>query len=168
MATWQYPIHLIPRSRLIQLFGSVPAKLDSQTFDSVEWWQNIKFPKEAESFLDSFLPRGTHWSEKALLWGDNESDHIDLWKPSNDVEEIFIRVHVGKLSRVFLEELIEFALMCDCVFYVDGEKLIEPDLDDLLAEIKESRAYHFVSDPHGFLRSIKYSQELKKEDEWEN
>src|SRR4051812_47824044 len=129
MATWQFPIQLVPRSRLIQLFGSVPAKLDSDTFNSVEWWQNVKFPAEAESFLDSFLPRGNHWSEKALLWGNNESDHVDLWKPSNHVEEIFARVNVGKLSNVFLERLIEFAPMCDCVFYVERENIIEPDLN---------------------------------------
>src|SRR5688572_22035222 len=109
MATWQFAIHLIPRSRLNELYGTVPSNLDQDTLDSVEWWQNKNLPSDAESFLDSFSSRGTHWHKDTVMWGDIESDHIEISKSENGVAGVYARIDARERNDKFLNALVEFA-----------------------------------------------------------
>ena len=98
MAAWQFALYLIPRSRLLELYRAIPGKIDWDTFDTVEWWQGKKLSKVAESFLDSVSVRGTHWHKETLLWGDIESNHVDISKDG----EIFARVDVREGGAKFV------------------------------------------------------------------
>jgi hypothetical protein len=155
MATWQFANHLIPRSRLHELYGTVPSNLDQDTLDSVEWWQNKKLPSDAESFLDSFSSRSTHWHKDTVMWGDIESDHIEISKSENGVAGVYARIDARERNDKFLNALVEFAVKSDCVFWIpENERIIEPTLENLLSEISQSRAFHFVTDPVGFFKNL--------------
>lgn len=67
---------------------------------------------------------------------------------------------------MFVRGLAEFARKCDCLLWEpEGGKVIEPDSEILLAAIRGSGAYRFVSGPAGFFRSIKLPGSLEEEDE---
>jgi hypothetical protein len=169
MATWQFATHLLPQSRLLELYGALRSTLDIDTLDSVEWWLDKQLPPDAESFLDSFLAKGTHWHEGTTLWGDIESDHLEISKAGGEVTGVYARIDVRERDDVFLNGLVEFAVKCDCIFWFpENERIVEPTLDYLLSEISESRAFHFVTNPLGFLKSLESLESCEKEGERES
>src|SRR3954471_18016434 len=107
MATWQFTIHLLPRSRLLELDGAVQSKLDQDTVDSVEWWQGQRLPSDTEVFLDSFSARGTHWHQGTIMWGDLESDHLEISKAQSGVAGVFARIDARERNDKFLNGLVE-------------------------------------------------------------
>ncbi|MCM3872562.1 MAG: hypothetical protein ND895_17910 [Pyrinomonadaceae bacterium] len=164
MATWQFALYLLPRSRLLELYGAIPSKVDWDTFDTLEWWRGKKLSEEAEPFLDSFLGRGTHWHKETLMWGDIESDHVDI----SEDGEVFARIDLRRGGDKFTGVLIDLAVKCNCLMWLpENEKLIEPELDILHGEIRGSGAFHFLSDPVGFLKSIEIRKNLEREDDRE-
>lgn len=53
MATWQFTLHLIPRTSLVLLFpAGIPDALDRETLDSTEWWKELNGEK--------FITNGNH------------------------------------------------------------------------------------------------------------
>jgi hypothetical protein len=155
MATWQFAIHLIPRSRLIELFDTVRDELDQETVDSVQWWQDLKLPADAESFLDSFSARGNHWHKETVMWGDIDSDHIEVSKAESGVVGVYARIDARERNDKFLNGLVGFAVKSDCVFWFpENERIVEPTFENLLSEISRSRAFQFVTDPVGFFKDL--------------
>lgn len=163
MATWQFAIHLIPQSRLIALYGSVPSKLDQDTVDSVQWWQDLKLPTDAESFLDSFSARGIHWHKETVMWGDIDSDHIEVSKAESGVAGVYARIDARERNDKFLNGLVAFAVKSDCLFWFpENERTVEPTFENLLLEISESSAFHFVTDPVGFFKNLESLEEHER------
>lgn len=153
MATWQFDLHLIPRAKLIELYGEVPADLDRDTLDRHEWWtgESVAY----DEALNAFLNESTSWSEHFRNWGDEDGNCVCVILEDNEVAEIYARVDVRSLDRAFLENLSEFSRKRVCLFLTEDGKLIEPNVDLLLSEIAQSNALAFVSDPVGFLEKIK-------------
>ena len=153
MATWQFDLHLIPRAKLIELYGEVPVDLNRATLDRHEWWSGEAY--DYDEALNVFLNESTSWSEQIRNWGDEQGNCVCVILEDNEVAEIYARVDVRSIDRAFLENLSEFSRERDCLFLTENGKLIEPEVDLLLREIVKSNAFAFVSDPIGFLNSIK-------------
>ncbi len=151
MATWQYYLHLIPRPALIGLFGSVPKYLDSDTFNDTDWWSEYSC-SDYEAALGSLLKESGSWSETIGNWGDDDGNFISVILEDGRVAEIGVRLDVRALDPNFVKGLCKFSRQCDCLFFTEDLKLMEPAPRLLLDEIVRSDAFAFVSDPVGFLK----------------
>jgi len=154
MATWQFTVHLIPRTSLDLLFpAGIPDSLDREIFDSTEWWKE-PLCQDYESEISSFLKEGKSWSESIRAWGEEDSDRLNLLFDNGHIAEVEVRIDVGKLDSRFLEDICTFAKLCDCLLMTEEFALIEPDVELLLDQIGKSNAWKFVSDPAGFLKKL--------------
>jgi hypothetical protein len=161
MATWQFDLHLLPRSKIIGRYACVPARLSETEFYTMDWWSGVILPIDYESLLGPFLPRYTSWSKDISCWGAEGSDLIEIFFDNQAPEEIFIRIDARKLDIRLLEKISDFARLCDCLLFLDESgKLIEPDSSGLYQEIEKSSAYKFVTNLVGFLDE--YSKQLEK------
>lgn len=154
MATWQYDLQLIPRAKLVELFGEVSPRLDSETYEVTDWWSG-QVCAGYDEVLARFLKEGGSWSEEIRNWGDEQGDFISVVYEENQVTEIRVRIDVRELNHEYLRILCDFARRYESLFLTEDLKLIEPDLNLLLRQIAESDAFAFVEDPATFLNSIK-------------
>ena len=155
MAIWQFDLHLIPRSKIIERYSRVPAQLSDEEFYTVNWWSGVALLIDYESILGSFLPKYISWHKDIFSWGAEDSDSIAIIFENNTHEEIFVRIDARKLDISFLEKVSHFAKLCDCLLLLVGNrKLMEPDPLALYQEIERSNAYKFVMNPRGFLDEL--------------
>lgn len=161
MATWQFDLHLLPRSKIIERYSKAPAQLGDEEFTAMDWWSGVALPVGYDSVLESFLPKYTSWSKDASTWGDENSDLIEIFFENNAPVEIFVRIDARKLDISFLKKVSHFAKVCDCLLLLgESRKLIEPDPLSLNYEIKKSNAYKFAMNSRGFLDEL--SKKLKE------
>jgi len=153
MATWQFTLHLIPRTSLALLFpAGIPDSLGPEIFVSTEWW-TAPLWQDYESQISSFLKEGKSWSESIRMWGDEDSDRLNLIFDNGHIAEVEFRIDVGKLDLRFVENICTFAKLCDCLLLTEEFALIEPDVELLRHQIGNSNAWGFVSDPAEFLNN---------------
>ena len=156
MATWQYDLHLIPRAKLIELFSTLPNRLDRDTFDQIEWWENEgRTIQDAELRLGTFLRPRSSWTERIKYWGKDDGDCVSVFVEGNRIAEIGVRINIQKLDSDFVENVCKFSKLYQCLLLTEQLRLIEPDRDSLLEEIANSDASAFVLDPTAYLNRQK-------------
>lgn len=155
MAAWQFDLHLIPRSKVLEVFIGVPDTIKRDVFDRVVWWGEFQPPPDSRIFIGSFLDEAASWNKETLVWGDQDDNRVDVTLSRGDVAEIFIRVNVRELKLRFREGIVAFAKYCECLLLTEEMKLIEPDLSALTSEINQSPARRYVADPVAFLDDLK-------------
>ena len=158
LATWQFTVHFIPRTKLVLLFGQVPDSLDPETFDSTDWWKE-QVCQHYESSVGSFLKERRSWSESIKAWGEEDGDRLNLLFEEGHIVEMEVRIDVRTLNMDFLENVCSFAKRCDCLLFTEELALIEPEVDLLLHEIGRSNASAFVASPIGFLDRLRRQHE---------
>src|SRR5262252_1733596 len=152
MATWQFDLYLLPRQKIIEKYSSAPTQVSAEEYIAVDWWSGITLPGTYDLMLGSFLPKYISWNKNASTWGDEKSDLISIIIENNALTEVLVRIDASKLDIGFLEKVVHFAKLCDCLLLLDeSRKLIEPDPLSLNCEIKRSNAYKFAQNPRGFL-----------------
>lgn len=78
MATWQFDLHLLPRTPLTDLYSVRPEFVRGEMFDSVAWWDGHQPPADFESVLGTGMPRGTSWDPAVVTWGTDKGDRV-MW-----------------------------------------------------------------------------------------
>ncbi|MCP9494193.1 MAG: hypothetical protein MSG64_07040 [Pyrinomonadaceae bacterium MAG19_C2-C3] len=151
MAIWQYDLHLIPRKAIEDLFSTVPPSLARKTFDEVAWWKNYQPVFDYESEIGSFLSPREFWSDEAKAWGEEDGTSIEVWFEQKLVTDIYVRINVASLDVNVLEKLTGLTARCEALFLTADLEVIEPDLQNLTAHIKQSNAFRFVENPEQFL-----------------
>src|SRR5262249_24262508 len=155
MATWQYDIYLLPRSKVLDLYPDIPAKIDREEFDSVLWWDTAQLSQDYQHILDSFLPRFLSWNKEAKSWGSDEGNLVDISQDQEKVEEIFVRLDAREDLTKITANIIRFAKSINCLLLLmESMEIIEPDGEGLLQKVDASRAMQFVRDPKGFLKNL--------------
>jgi hypothetical protein len=59
----------------------------------------------------------------------------------------------------FIAGLASLAEYCDCLLLTEEMKVIEPEIDNILSELRQSNAVKFVENPGAFLDSLSGSEE---------
>lgn len=132
MATWQYNLTL-----------SALSSLDQETITHS---------------LDSVLPRGKSWSESILMWGAYDGDRIDLVLEEN-LLELLVRFDLRTPSKQFMRDVVALVLTHDLRIENEAGASLSPDTTVIGADMTQSEAFRFVTDPGSFLREI--STELR-------
>jgi hypothetical protein len=151
MAVWQYDMHLIPRERVMSMFYSLPARLEPELWESVDWWRDSEVGAACVAILDAAFPRYESWDASASTWGSDNGDHIAIRKGDEQTTSVFLRIDVLRLTHEVLASVVRFASCCDCVVLTEDLRLLEPDLETLSAAIRQSPAFRFVQDPQRLL-----------------
>jgi len=160
MAIWQFSVDFIPRKNLIQRFGKILKTID----DEVLWKENLEegvdLPNNYENFLNCLGEREKlKWTQKSFNWGDYDNGtHITINCENENKISVFCRFHVGEWDESFVNTVLEFADLCDCVLLTKNETVIEPKIDLFIEEVKNSNSYRFCRNPVGYLQGDEVKQ----------
>lgn len=154
MAIWQYDMHLIPRSSVLALVGHPAESLTQEQFDEMDWWYGLPVPDFSASF-DACLSRTASWSPRIWLWGVVDATCVEvLFDDSERVQDCRARVDMRHSPREFLSCFVAFADRYDCLVLTPEWELREPDLENLVLQMRRSSAYRYCQDPLAFFRDV--------------
>lgn len=154
MATWQFGLSLISQSGAASQGLAAGARLTDAQREELLQLGTYRFSAEAVAQLRRVLMPGRSWSESLEVLGNLESTCVTLLKEHDIVTEVGARLDLRTISPEILEAVLDFAVTAECLLMTDDNKLINPSLPDLKAEIRSSPAYRFVKDPRGFISDI--------------
>lgn len=147
MAAWQFDIEFISRKRLVERLGAIPRYFDFDVIGDYHYEIGIELPENYESILSPLgggEPLG--WLENMRNWGDYDNGpHITISDPSSDQTSVWSRLHMVKWDREFAAIALRLAQLCDCVLLTKNDTVIEPNLEDLIIEVKSSPSYKILS-----------------------
>jgi hypothetical protein len=104
MAIWQFSLHLIPRPKLTEFFGDIPACLDRDLWESadLEYWGAHVLPEEATALLDGVLSRmEDHWCETVTAWGSYDGDIVEVLFEDTRIEYFYVRIDLREVTPGF-------------------------------------------------------------------
>jgi len=154
MATWQCDFFLLPRRKIVKLFGTVPQELEADIFSNTDWWGDYQPPNGYEKMLSTFLAQQQSWDDDLRTWGNEDGNRIDVWLRRGLVQEILIRIDAREIDLRIIKNVNDLSVFCDGVVLSANTKLFEPNFDMFLAEVHGSQAHRFVNNPRGFLDNI--------------
>ncbi|MBI2824087.1 MAG: hypothetical protein HYX69_05260 [Planctomycetia bacterium] len=153
MAVWQYDVVVIPKDAVKAFFHSVPRSIRTEEFDLYEWWTNSKAPNVEE--LSSLFPRAAAWSESIKAWGGSDDEHrIELHYGDGRLLMVRIRLDLRETVVDMLQAVVRWAKLHDYLFWSESQSVLEPTIEDVVKDIKASRAFSFVCDPIAFLEKV--------------
>ena len=154
MALWQFSVLLVPRQRLRQVLGGVPAEVPEPVLASTDWWGARPLLAEDRVILDSMVPKRSSWAEDILCWGAEDGDRIDVVLEDGYVTEITLGIDVRKISETFLNNVIALSANWDCVIIGEDFRVIPPTRADLLSAVGTSQAARFLAEGEGLFGSM--------------
>jgi hypothetical protein len=160
MAVWQYKGSLVPRAGIINLHRNIPEELPGYRGvwepelqgDEVypNYWQGDS-PKRFVGEVASMLPAGTHWSDRALLFGDMQGDRVDIWD-----DDFTFRFDLRTPDLELLRAMIDFANRHNLLWISENQgRPIAPTFAEVLTDVQTSGAYQFCKEPIAYLMSLK-------------
>lgn len=161
MAVWQFKFSLVPTAGVQRIHGADavvlqayqispdgPKFLDEE--ENLNYWADLADLQEIALASSEILPEMESWSGDARMFGNKESNKIEVW---NDRVNCFIDMRF--FSEEFLLRVVDMAKKFDCKFVISGSGVvIYPDLFKVIDQIKLSNAYKFCADPAGYLKSL--------------
>jgi len=154
MATWQCDFLLLPKPKLILIFGSIPQELEIDSLLDINWWEGYQPPKDYDKVISSFLVQHRSWDNDLKTWGHEDGNRVDVWLSQYGVQEVLFRIDVREIDLGLIEDINDFARFCNGVFLSSSNKLFEPNIKNFLTEVRTSRACRFVENPSEFLDDI--------------
>lgn len=166
MSIWHFQFSLVPRTEVARIHGCVPSEIDWFRSLNYKEAENIKFSDRANPnywggkrpcadpdtvrVASLMLPAMQSWSGEALMYGEEHSHQIQIWD-----DDVIIRVDMRNFDLEFFRMAVGLAKKKNCLIVLhENGKVLEPQVDHVLAECKASKAWRFVQDPEGTLRAI--------------
>ncbi len=151
MATHQYRFGLLPRGPLIDKYGTLPKVAVAEDFD-LAWQQQPS--SDVTLIIDTLATRYRSWSNDILMWGSENGNRIHVAYENTRIAEVSCRIAVPKEHEDFANGVIALANRCDWLLVLTNDALAEPDVDLLLAAVRESNAARFATNPIEFLDGL--------------
>ncbi len=161
MAVWSFKLNLLPRQSVLKKFGKIPDVIDEykSCFDYSEliedeegtnFWKGYDVRSIGINF-GQLLPCIDSWSDSMDLYGDEKGSKVEVWS-----DDIYLKLDARGDNDILLEKCVKVAKLIDCIFVVEESgKVIEPDVELLMLEYRNSRAYRFVDSPEEVLEEVR-------------
>ena len=153
MAVWQFTVALLPQ-RWIDAGGVIESLFGAEGFDpSVSW---VEFEaKGLEASLKAVLPAAKSWHAELTLWGNVETDDIQLWSTHERIESLQVRFDLRRPNIFLFREIVRVADDRSlAIVSLATRRKLPLDVHQLLRAAAESDAAHFATDPQSFLLQV--------------
>lgn len=153
MLVWQFSIAFVPQDWL-DAGRDVHALFGEEGFDAAPAWWSYRHPK-LEELLGSALSKGKSWHSDFTVWGNEQTDAIQLSRRKGKVSSIVVRFDLRRPNMTLVQHVVYMAKELRLAIVVlETESLVQPDVEQLLRAAAESKATHFVLDPESFLSQL--------------
>lgn len=174
MAIYQYHVVVVPRKAILARWHSVPQQIKKDEIFESEDDELTDYKWFAESQIEyttlenrilKFAERA-EWTKRSKYYGsygDDKTNDISIAKDEYGyLTEFSFRLDLTELDTSFIDNLIAILNELNCLLIDRQGNVFEPNLVDMLNNIKKSNAFKFVSDPHDFFAKFS-SGEIKPE-----
>lgn len=153
VAVWQFTIAFLPREWL-DAGGDVHALFDERGIDAAAAWWSYRHSK-LEELLGSALSKGKSWYSDFSVWGNEQTDYIQLSRRKGKVTSVVVRFDLRQPNMTLFQHVIYIAQELRLAIVVlETESVVQPEVEQLLRAAAESKATHFVLDPASFLSQM--------------
>lgn len=160
MAIWQFGFFLVPYEGIIRVHGYIPSKLE-QFFqydgkselkeEFYDYWGKDQINNTVVESIREMLPSMKSWSDEALMFGNSESDKIEVW-----TDDIYCAIDVRSLNLDLISSIMKLANKLDCLIVPkESGNLICPKTAIILNEIGRSKAQRFCENPRETLEQLR-------------
>lgn len=181
MAIYQFYAAVFPKKGIVEYFGEIPNKLETNFQTRTENFLNFQCEDESDYFefiqhkcwdfvetnaeeiisqIDQKLDRATWGNDKdSANWKTATEDvDNDAWilknQEQNQIMEFTFRADLRQPKLKFLTEMIEIAKGNDLLLMDEKGNLVEPEIQKVFELIEKSNAYKFVTNPLEFLEGL--------------
>lgn len=150
MAIWQFVLDLVPVSAA-KVAGMPAARMSSDQLDEMHLDFSETDTEKLISHLSSILPEKTSWSPAIRIWGDEETDDIQVGLNGETIEDVRFRLNVADLKLPLIGGICILARQFDCCFATPDGAIVQPNREAVVRLLLQSRAMKFLRDPQRFL-----------------
>src|SRR3954467_9065219 len=115
MALWQFVLEAIPASEA-RIEGVAAIRLTREQLDK----RMTMLPRIDEPILfaklEELLPEKASWSARRRIWGDEQTDDVQIRFAEDGIEFVQVRFDVSNLSLPLIGGICEIARQFDWVF----------------------------------------------------
>jgi hypothetical protein len=153
MAVWQFTIALLPQDWL-DAGGSALSLFAEGTFDASSAWWSYRHP-QLDEILGSALSKGKSWRSELSVWGNEQTDDIQLFRRKGRVNSLVVRFDLRQPNIALFQQVVHIARELRlAIVTLETMNVVPLDVERLLRAAAESQAAHFVLDPASFLSQM--------------
>jgi hypothetical protein len=101
--------------------------------------------------LTRLLPEKPAWCSDLRIWGEENTNDVQIWFEGDAIEAIVVRLDLRNLSLALVDGICAIAREHACVLIRGDGAVIRPTRNALIKIADRSDAARFVRDPKGFL-----------------
>jgi hypothetical protein len=147
MAVWQYDFIVVPRDELSTDLGNLPRKIADDKFKTAKFWTTRQPAADYAATFSTWRPELRSWSSDLRMWGDEQSNRIDVSYGLGKVSNVEFRIELRSLSIRFIDLLSDFARKSNCVLVsAHSLRVVEPIRADILTHLCKSHGANNVWD----------------------
>ncbi|UTW56200.1 hypothetical protein [Kordiimonas sp. SCSIO 12610] len=151
MAVWQFTIQLLPKSWAKDNKFNPASLYTAEGYHDVEYaWNDYQLREGFRDLLSQILPETRSRHKNLLVWGNDNEHDIQVGIEQGKAKYICIRLDLRQDLRLIIPKIIEITQTIECCFFFpEQEKITPPEVKELIAAIKTSRAFKYADDPIG-------------------
>lgn len=166
MAIYQYHLTVIPRQTILRQSDVIPVtvqvhdnpSLDEDDLKTVKWWEKEQVDfKTVEKRILSFADQ-VEWTKGHEEWktfGDNNTNDITIEnRELKYLNGFSFRIDLRGIDKSFIDNVLTIVKDLNCLLLDKQGNLYEPTFENLSANIKNSNAFKFVTNPTDFLNKL--------------
>lgn len=139
MAIWQHTFHLLPGDSLQQ--EGIPVISDDGFLNDDILWEGHSIGAEILPQLSKILPEGKSWSPNLKVFGNLESNCIEVLFEDNQICAFSFRIDFLHFQPTWIEPLLELCAQLKLVVITEENYILPIDYGQILAVIKQSQGY---------------------------
>jgi len=144
MSVYQNEYFIVPREGNYTLFEGLNLKsfLEDDLFEDDLFWDGINVNlKKINTYLSGNFPEDNSWSERLKIYGNNDTNSINLLSKDNMIESMSFRVNFTTDYTIFLDKLIELCKLNDLLIVDNDLNVLSLDYQMIMDNIVNSKAF---------------------------
>ncbi len=144
MALWQVGFFILPKLNLelINLLKST----DEESFDNSFYWDEKKVSPLFFRKIETFLPQTESWSEELNIYGNENSNRIEVYFSNDIVESVSFRIDFTSNYKEILKQIIEFCITNDFIILNEMLNVVDLNFESINKDIlNETRVKKYTS-----------------------
>ncbi|MES2653227.1 MAG: hypothetical protein V4663_15915 [Bacteroidota bacterium] len=136
MAIWQYKLFILPKEEVISYFEN-QRTIGEDDFNEIEWWKYRQLTADNFNSLVAQLPQNISWSRDIILFGNTDSNCVELLYENNIAVEVSGRIDLSYDYSQFVSLLCNIAQENECIFLSSSLEILNPDITTIQNDIDE-------------------------------
>jgi len=142
MALWQYTFYILP--------GGFDERMrfenSGEGFDDSQYWLPKKIKSSFFESIRIFLPERRSWSKNIVLYGNQDSNCVEVLLKEGVVESVSFRLDFISDYFNIVQKIIDFCIMNNLVLLDEDLKIVQLDMNEIQELINNSPQFKQYKD----------------------